>query len=267
MYLKVFDSIRRVLKMLFFLAMMIGFLAMGFAIHLTTKDIVSRRKRFTASVSFWSRIVLGLFNVKVNLVNFSETKENHLVISNHLGFLDDFIIAAHLPTMFVTSVELREAPVLGILSEFAGCVYVEARNAAHISSEMKDIESALKQGFNVVLYPEAKTTNGEKVHPFKKSLIMSCAETKANLLPTVLNFRSVNGKPMSDKLRDIVFWYKKTPLLKVLWNVSAIRSCVVDWEFLAEIEVNGASVRKEIAFQAQTLVEERYIKIPLQVQI
>ena len=123
--------------------------------------------------------------------------------------------------MFVTSVELRETPVLGLLSEFAGCVYVEARNAANIANEMKDIQSALNQGFNVVLYPEAKTTNGEKVHPFKKTLLMSCAETQATLLPTVLNFRYVNGEPMSDKWRDIVFWYKKTPLPKVLWNVSA----------------------------------------------
>ena len=157
---KLFDVIRRSSKIAIFLGMVVGFLTMGFGIHFTTRDIVKRRKLFTASVSFWSRILLKLFNVKVNLVGFPKEKKNHLVISNHLGFFDDFIIAAHMPTMFVTSVELREAPVLGLLSEFAGCVYVEARNAANISNEMKDIESALNQGFNVVLYPEAKTTNG-----------------------------------------------------------------------------------------------------------
>ncbi len=260
---KVFEALRRSSKIIVFLGMVCGFLLMGFSIHFTTKDVVKRRKLFTSSVSFWSRLLLKLFNVKVNLLGFPKENKNHLVISNHLGFFDDFIIAGHMPTMFVTSVELREAPVLGLLSEFAGCVYVEARNAANISSEMKDIESALNQGFNVVLYPEAKTTNGEKVLPFKKTLLMSCAQTEANLLPTVLNFRYVNGEPMSDKWRDVVFWYKKTPLLKMLWNSSAIRSCIVDWEYIQEIKVDSTSDRREVALQAQTLVEGKYVKIPL----
>ena len=263
---KAFDTLRRASKIVVFLGMVCGFLVMGFGIHFTTKDIVKRRKAFTASVSFWSRLLLKLFNVKVNLVGFPKDDRNHLVISNHLGFFDDFIIAGHMPTMFVTSVELREAPVLGLLSEFAGCVYVEARNASNISNEMKDIESALNQGFNVVLYPEAKTTNGERVIPFKKTLLMSCAQTEANLLPTVLNFRYVNGEPMSDKWRDIVFWYKKTPLLGVLWNASAIRSCIVDWEYIKEIKVDAVSDRREVALLAQTLVEEKYVKIPLPVE-
>jgi 1-acyl-sn-glycerol-3-phosphate acyltransferase len=250
-------------KIIFFLGLVVAFLAIGFVSHLTTKDVMRRRLKFTNTVHYFSKIILWLFNVKVKTINKPRNQaKNHLVIANHLGFLDDFIISASMPTMFVTSVELRKTPVVGLLSELAGCVYVESRNRANIANEMKDIESALKQGFDVTLYPEAKTTDGQMVHPFKKTLLMSCANTPADLLPTVINFKSVNGEAMTDRVRDLAFWYEKKPVLKVLWGLCAIRSCDVEFEFLHEIEVHSDSDHRQVAAEAQAQVDANYIQIP-----
>ena len=128
---------------------------------------------------------------------------------------------------------------------------------------MKEIESALNQGFNAVLYPEGRTGSGEMVQAFKKTPLASCARTGANLLPAVLNFKTVKwDQKMQDSMRDLVFWYGKIPVLRVVWNISAIRSCQVELKFLNAIEVNEGSERREVAHLAQTQVEKNYIKIP-----
>jgi len=252
-----------VLKCGFFLGLVAAFVFVGFFNHLTMANPIRRRKKFTNTVQVFSKVVLWLFNIEVTVINKPRNpSRNHLVIVNHLGFLDDFIVAATSPTMFVTSVELRETPVIGLLSEFAGCVYVEARDRSNIQNELKDIESALEQGFDVTLYPEAKTSDGQAVLPFKKTLLMSCAHTRATLLPAVLNFKTVNGEPMSDRVRDLVFWYTKRPVTSVIWSLCAIRSCQVEFEYLNEIHVTPESDRREVAALAQAQAEVKYVKIP-----
>ena len=91
---------------------------------------------------------------------------------------------------------MKETPFLGLLTEMAGCTYVERRSRDNIKNEIKDIEATLNEGFNVVIFPEGRSTNGEKVHPFKKSLLMACAESDANIMPAVANFRFINGEPI-----------------------------------------------------------------------
>ena len=54
---------------------------------------------------FFADLFLRLFNIEVSTVNLPPPGKNHLIVVNHLGFLDDFIVAGMMPAMFITSVE------------------------------------------------------------------------------------------------------------------------------------------------------------------
>ncbi len=230
-------------------------------IHITTADPHLRRKRFEQNVTDHSDLALKALNVELKVTNPPMQDQTYLIVSNHLGYLDIFAIAAAIPSLFVTSVEMKETPFLGWLTEMGGCMYVERRNRNNILSEIKEIEAALNDGFNVVLYPEGRSTNGEKVLPFKKSLLMACADSNAHVMPAVVNFRFVNGEPVQSKHRDWLCWYDDMPFITSIWNATQINHCLMTLDFLDVVHVNGDSNHKDIATKAQNQIEARFIPL------
>lgn len=231
------------------------FLIRSFYIHLTTTDPHLRRKWFALNVQRASRAALKAFNIEVQATNPPGNGKRFLIVCNHLGFIDIFAIASSVPTLFVTSVEMKETPVLGLITEMGACMYVERRSRSNIHNEIKEIEAALNDGFNVVIFPEGRATNGERVLPFKKSLLMACSGSEANVMPAVINFKLINGEPMQSKFRDWVCWYDDLPFITAVWNASKIDHCLMKLDFLDEVLVNGNSNHRDIAEQAQRQVE------------
>lgn len=256
--------IERVLKLAMLLFLVICFLILAFIIHFITFNHISRRKRFVENASFFSRLILKLFNFELTIINKPSEEKMHLIVSNHLGFFDIFMIASAVPTVFITSMEMRETPFLGLLSEMGGSLYVERRSRENIQNEIEDITRVLDQRFNVVLYAEGASTNGEKVYPFKKSLLMACSKSEANILPAVVNFREINGEKMQHKFRDWVCWYGNMPFLKAIWNASQIKHCKAELQFLDEIHVDKETDRKDVAQKAFEVIDAKYVKIPLE---
>lgn len=246
------------------LASIVGaFLLRALSIHLFTTDSHRRRKRFSQNVFTSCKKMLHALNIELEVTNAPFHDNRFLIVSNHLGYIDVFAIASTIPTLFVTSVEMKETPFLGLLTEMAGCMYVERRSRNNIHNEIKEIEVALNDGFNVVIFPEGRSTNGEKVHPFKKSLLMACAGSEANIMPAVVNYRSINGEPMQHKFRDWVCWYDDMSFIRSIWCATQINQCNLTLDFLEEVHVHGESDHRDIASNAQSQIEAKYIPIPL----
>lgn len=253
----------RVSKLTVLLFIVLFFLAIAFAIHITTFNHIDRRQRFVNNAGKCSKFILWLFNIRLNVINPPSSTKMHLIVCNHLGFFDIFMISSAVPTVFITSMEMRETPFLGLLTEMGGCLYVERRSRENIHNEIDEIARVLNQKFNVVLYAEGASTNGERVYPFKKSLLMACAKSEANILPAVVNFREINGESMQHKFRDWVCWYGDMPFITAMWNATQIKNCQAELEFLPEIPVMENADRKDVAQQAFEVIESRYVKIPM----
>jgi 1-acyl-sn-glycerol-3-phosphate acyltransferase len=160
--------------------------------------------QITAKVGLW------IFGVKPNIKNIEKLKQferGTLIVSNHLSYTDIFILAAYFPSCFVTSIEMKKTPLLGNICDAAGCLYVERRSRNNLSSEILDITMALKSGINVVIFPEATSTNGDEVKRFKRPLFKSAIDAGRNILPLTINYDSLDDHDVNLENRDNVFWY------------------------------------------------------------
>lgn len=175
--------------------------------------------------------------------------------------LDILVISSLHPTLFITSVDMRQTWGLGFLTEMGGCLYVERRSRSKLNKEIEEIRLALKQGFSVVLYPEGTSSNGERVLPFKKSLLTAAAGTGVPILPMVINYRRVNGEAVSLKWRDYVCWYGDQTFFPALLRILSVQSVDVEIEFLKEVRVHSDKERREAATQIQALIEAKYTPI------
>lgn len=145
---------------------------------------------------------------------------NYLIVSNHLSYLDILIIAAKIPTAFVTSTDIKNTPFLGQIVTLAGCLFVNRKNKENIKNEIKELREALNYGINVVVFPEATSTNGDEVLRFRHPLFEASIATSSPILPLTINYKKISNAPINLNNRDIVCWYGDmgffTHFLKVL---------------------------------------------------
>ncbi|WP_291515665.1 lysophospholipid acyltransferase family protein [Bdellovibrio sp. ArHS] len=200
-------------------------------------------------------------NLHLVVKNKPAESEKFLLVSNHMGFIDIMMLASCTPMLFVTSVEMRETPFLGLLTELGGCIYVERRSRTRILDEMKNIVETLRKGFRVVLYPEATSTNGERVLPFKKTLMMAAAHAGVPIQPVVINFRNINGEDFTLKWRDHVCWYGDIPFATAMWRAATLKSVTGEIEFLEQIVSTPEDDRGVIADKAHSLIASKFVPV------
>lgn len=187
--------------------------------------------------------------------------EKFLLVSNHMGFMDILLMFSICPMLFVTSNEMRETPFLGLLTEMAGCMYVERRSRTKILEEMKSMVEALRDGFRIVLYPEATSTNGEQVLPFKRTLMMAASQAGVPIQPAVINFREVNGDEFNLKWRDHLCWYGDISFATSLWKALTLKSLKAEIEFLEQIQTTPEDDRGLIADKAHAMIAAKFIPV------
>ncbi len=250
-------------KIILFALVVLVFLVTSTIWRLLIWKIPARRRFYAHTFTFVCYMATLLLSIKVRAINKPKSGKNYLLVGNHLGMIDILVTASQLSALFVTSVELRQTAGLGWLAEMSGCLFVERRSRSNITKELKEIRNVLSQGLSVILYPEGTSTNGERVLPFKKTLMTSAAGTGIAIKPMVLNYRRVNGEPMSAKWRDYVFWYGDQTFAPALLRFFSLRSVEVDLEFCQDVIVHSEEERKIVAGQIQSVVVSKYSKIPL----
>lgn len=240
-------------------SIVVTFLAWSFICHFFVRDPMKRLKVFSSNSHFFCGIMLAVLQVRLKVLNKPAQDEKFLLVSNHMGFLDILMMASSTPAVFITSIEMRETPLLGLITEMGGCFFVERRSRTKILDEMKGIVSILQKGFRVVLYPEATATNGEQVLPFKRTLMMAAAHAGVPIQPAVVNFRKINGESFSLKNRDNVCWHGDISFVVSMWSMITTKSIDAEIEFLNKIVPTTEDDRGLIADQAHQMISSKFV--------
>jgi 1-acyl-sn-glycerol-3-phosphate acyltransferase len=234
----------RVSLVFFFIFVFIGH---GAFYYFLIRDRWKRIKRLTRLISLYARLGKKLTGLKVKIQGEIDTSKGQLIVSNHLSYLDILAIVSEWPCAFVTSMEIKETPILGHLCQMAGCLFVERRSRENLSNEIRELTDALNHGVSVCIFPEATSTNGDTVIRFRRPLFMSAIDSQSDVQPIVLNYYRVGNEPLSLKNRDNVFWYDKMSFLPHLWSAAKSREIHVEVRVLEPISSQPDSETAELA--------------------
>lgn len=252
------NGIRAVYRIIGLTGIITVYFFYAFRIKARIKDPLERRRAYTLNASRFCGYCVRCMNVEVLTRGEPVPGTNFLYVGNHMGFLDIFVLASIMPSLFVTSQEMRETPLLGDLCEVGGCVFVERRSRTRIVDELKTLVEGLDQGLNIVLYPEATSSNAEQVLPFKKTLMMAGPHAGKPIQPGCINVLSVNGEPFTLKWRDSVCWYGDMNFAVAVWNMVSTKSIKVEVEFLEPIFASADSDRTQVAHLAHERVNAAF---------
>lgn len=226
------------------------------------KSEAEKRHYLAQEVHTGSRAAMKALGIEIKVFGYDKAKHgnrNFLTVSNHVSYLDPFILASVHPTLFVTSVDLGETAILGHVTHMAGCIFVERRNRTTIEKDIGQITEALKQGLNVTIYPEGTSSDGQDVLPFKKSLIMSAVFAQKDILPVVIKYKEFDGRPVTKENADNVYWYGDMPFTPHFLKVMSAKPMKVELHFLEPLRVTPESTRQDLTAKAYSAVREKYL--------
>jgi 1-acyl-sn-glycerol-3-phosphate acyltransferase len=138
-----------------------------------------------------SKFLLNLLRVK-SLVkkHTSSLKPGSLIVANHVSTVDMPLIASETKTVFVTSMEVKNNPLTGLIAIIAGAIFVDRKSIKTLRNDITRIAKLLKAGVNVTVFPEATSSNGSTVLPFKAALFEAARIANAPVQPVAIQYNS-----------------------------------------------------------------------------
>jgi len=220
-----------------------------------------KRACLAKNVSFFSSLLLSLLGIHLSVRHRERLRQcagNHLIVSNHLSSVDIAVLASLIPSVFVTSVELKNYFPLGLLALLGGSVFVERRSPAGLKKEIKTISNILRMDCSAVLFPEGTTSNGECVRPFKISLMDAAIMAKTDVLPLCLHYRRIDKRNVTAHNRDSILYYGGMPFFRHVLRLLSLKSIDVDVAPLPVISVSASLSRKQLATLTHDAISAAY---------
>ncbi len=253
------NKLKQTLKMAAMTQLIASYSTLSAGITALPISSIDKTKKRALLMQKYCKLALKVLGIKVNILGSHQDNQNYFVVCNHLSYLDILIVAAHIPTCFVTSVEIKEDKLLGPLTKLGGCLYVERRNKKNIHSEINEITESLRKNINVTVFPEATSTNGDQLLRFRRPLYTSAIEAERNVLPLCLNYRSVNGEGIDINNRDQIYWYGDMSFFSHFKELMSLKKINVDLHFLKTISYEAALGTEELSGVSHNIIKERYL--------
>ena len=219
---------------------------------------VNRLLRFTEEGKLIRRFHAGvkrLFNLHVSYKGELWAESPTIYVSNHVSYMDVFVLGAVLPGSFIAKSEVAGWPVFGKLANFQGTLFFE-RNARRAREQVNILKSRLTGGNNLIFFPEGTSTPGTHVESFRSSLLAAADLEGAQVQPISIAYSHYEDNRMDQATRDYYAWYIPMPFLTHFLAGLGLGRAGVQVVFHKPVQMSDFASRKECAKYCETQVRQ-----------
>ncbi|MBX6424403.1 MAG: 1-acyl-sn-glycerol-3-phosphate acyltransferase [Variibacter sp.] len=174
----------------------------------------------------YHRMLCRLMGVRVRAVGAPARAARLLIVANHVSWLDISVLISLAPVVFVAKQEVARWPLFGLLARLNRSVFVD-RNRRHKTAAVnREIAARMAAGDPVVLFAEGTSGDGNRVLPFRSSLIGAVEaaleqdrDGELCVQPLSIAYTGLDGLPLGRQHRPHVAWYGAMDLLPHLANI------------------------------------------------
>lgn len=147
-------------------------------------------------VEVWARGMLSAIGIEVR-VKGHPAHGPVLMAANHISWLDILVMHAACHCRFVAKSEIRDWPVLGLLTTGGGSLYIERSSNRDALRVVHQMAEALQQGHVLAVFPEGGTGDGITLLPFHANLLQAAISVNAPIQPIALQFMDAHTHDIS----------------------------------------------------------------------
>ena len=129
-----------------------------FLFHCVFCSKASRRRARALWLQRTGKRVGRVLNLQIR--SLGEIPHRGLLISNHVSYVDILVLVSLAPALFVAKREVKFWPVMGLLAQLGGTVFIDRQRRTHVGEVNDDIRNALDDGALVTIFPEGTSSDG-----------------------------------------------------------------------------------------------------------
>ena len=172
----------------------------------------------------------------------------HLILANHISWLDIPVLAGATGCAFVSKAEVRDHWLLRWFAEQNATIYVERAERRAVHDQAQSLRKGLESHQPLAVFPEGTVGNGRELLPFKPALLSAVAPPPdgVQVVPVAIDYH---------EHREMIAWDTGKPglqdFLRVLGREASTRVTV---RVLEPLEPHGD--RKVIARAAAEAIRQ-----------
>jgi 1-acyl-sn-glycerol-3-phosphate acyltransferase len=152
-------------------------------------------------------LLCRIFGVRVSATGALPSPGAYLLVANHFGILEPFVLASQFPVSFVGKAEIGDWPFFGWVARTYGVIFVHRDRQHTVSDFVEQVQERMQAGVPVLVFPEGTTSPDETVLPFKTGAFAAVAGSEhAHVLPLYVRPLSVRGTEITSANRRLVTW-------------------------------------------------------------
>ena len=175
------------------------------------------QQRRNATVQAWSRRMLQVLGIALQIEGEPPAHGPVLLVANHLSWLDILVMHAARHCRFVAKSDIKHWPLIGTLATGGGTLYIEREKRRDAMRVVHHMRESLAAGEIVGVFPEGTTGDGKEVLPFHANLFQAAISAGAPVQPVALRYidRATGGDSKSP------LWLGDDTLVASLWRTLA----------------------------------------------
>ena len=200
-------------------------------------------------IKCWFEIFLQKLNIQKR-VHGEVLSHNHLIVSNHISWIDIIVLNSIYETHFIAKSDIRKWPLVGWLSASTGTLFVKRGSMSDARRLNETIAQLLSRGQCVTLFPEGGTSDGRQVSELYPGLFQAALHAQAlselpiAIQPIVIMYQADNQYTSKiPYIGNISLWSN-------FWTILGLDKISVDIYFTTPIPVENRA-RKELSTQSR----------------
>ncbi|MEM6619571.1 MAG: lysophospholipid acyltransferase family protein [Pseudomonadota bacterium] len=198
-------------------------------------------------VSFAMARALAIMGIAVRVTG--RPRGAAALVANHAGWMDIFVLHSVARVVFVSKIEVASWPLIGFVARQVGTVFI-TRNPREAGEQKAIFEDRFQRGETLLFFPEATSTDGRRVLPFRSSLFAAIHEADRGVQPVSVLYRG----PPGGEDRFYGWWGGMDFAPHFLSALGLARQGQVDVIFHPILEARDFAHRKALASAAEDAV-------------
>lgn len=171
----------------------------------------------------WSTQALRILGVHLQVLGEPPLAGPLLVVSNHMSWLDIFVLNASRPCRFVSKADVKHWPLVGELVAGSGTLFIEREKRRDALRVVHHMAERLQAGDVLAVFPEGTTGEGQGLLPFHANLLQAALATDSPIQPVGLVYLHGQGQALLGEAprHQAPVYVGSTTLLSSLWRTAS----------------------------------------------
>mgnify|MGYP003384451703 CR=1 FL=1 len=153
---------------------------------------VAYQERYIRS---WSARIMVIFGIEMRVEGFvpAQYQQRALMVSNHVSWVDIFVLNSLETCHFVAKSDIRDWPLIGKMCERGWTIFLARGKRIDVRRIYTELVDRIQRGERVAFFPEGTTAAQGTLLPFHSNLFEAAIEARVPILPFSVRYTDSTG--------------------------------------------------------------------------